>query len=274
MSLLNEADAIPAAVSALCAFLAMRKSGIDEDEAISLFTPLGLHPEASSSDANAERMRRLLNEAARLGLIRRDQRTILLVDSVPNPSDKAIDFRCYVRRRILEGDDDLLQILAWLVRWRVETQGSVTWSKVDASLLRQLGNVALNDVRWANMGRWAVWLGLAWRDGHGLVPDATGAISDDVLPTLVEGSTTSIWDFVERVDNAIPLPGGWRHTVGKQGNGRDELAPALVLALLRLEQAGRVGLLLKSDARHSLRLPDRSGQRTVTHLVTHIGAKS
>lgn len=269
MSLLNQPDALPAAMALLCGYLGRLPEGVSEGELLARFVPKGID-EADSPDDKREMLRNLMREAGQLGLIRSAEGLVHLEDGVRDSLREEAGFRRHVRQAVMEGDDEIRVVLSWFMWWDVARHGPASWRTVDRMQLREVGGVLVNDVRFANAQRWALWLGFGWMHPVGFVPDATQALAEDLLPAIAGQGDVPVRDLLDIVAGRLPVLDRRYGPLNQSGEASspESLSVGLSLALMRLEALDHLRLLWLSDSSEVVELNLSPQRRVVSHIRT------
>lgn len=125
------------------------------------------------------------------------------------------------------------------------------WGKGPEAFFEELGfSVVANSTQWNAFKRWATSLGLARRANSTkpgvVVPDASTAIADQLGALPVSGSAR---DWLAALRDRLPILGSVALTSQlPQGRVWNEVPPAVVLGLLKLEHGGLLDLEPSDDA--------------------------
>lgn len=279
MSLLNEPDALPSGFRIVCRFLNWNREPIDEDDLIDAMSPAPLREGQDTSSLRTQASN-LLREIENLGLITREGGRVALIEDVPGlDSDSQEDqarFRRFVRRRVLCSEDEITKLLAWLFMQDLFAVPGFDLDTAQRLNPERTGSAGgLNDVKWKNLERWAVWMGLAWTFRNRLIPDPSAAIIEE-FPYIcenVEGTDLSVERFLELVAEPFPVldRGNVFRTVrAEYGDAHDPetLSPALSFAFENLENARLIRAEHRSDSAAIARVRRSStASATITHVV-------
>lgn len=146
---------------------------------------------------------------------------------------------------------DLVLGLTWFMQSNPLSPIAADWSKGPERLMEELGFEAVSrSEQWRPFVRWAVALGLAHRCDSStpkvVVPDASTAILDQ-LPFLPQSAAVREW--LSSLRERLPILGAPSLTAQlPQGRTWDEVPPAVVLGLLKLERMGFVVLEPSDDS--------------------------
>lgn len=165
---------------------------------------------------------------------------------------------------------DLVRGLTWLLQRSPLTPFPTAWTGGTEPLVRSLGFEAVsNSEQWRSFQRWALSLGLARRSDHGsakvLIPDASTAIVDQrsQLPSVARAT-----EWMSALRRRLPVMGDTRllESLPRGGPTWDELPPAVVFGLLKLERRGLVALEPSDDASDVIALTMGTTSRQVGRI--------
>jgi len=272
MSLVSESHAMPSTVRAayrLVVRLGSGDSGLDQTTALSLLTP----PSIQTEKGGQARARNALNEAVKLGLIRRDEDDAIRLaldwpDELGDPTkadDQFADVVAYLAAvGAEEGENaDLLRTAAWAMtrdpRDPVGPTADAMRALVNDGIQSDLGTT---DARWGQFEHWAVALGWCVR-APSLMADPTAFLRRNI--GLIFGNETELpFDTaLHRAADLCPaLDGGWAcdwvlNRLPEERCPRDRnLLPATSHAWLRLYDEGTVRLERRADSGQTRYLSD------------------
>ena len=272
MSLINDQYAIPQAIEAAAKVLSAQsaKRGVAPAWLQGVLAPEAI-PAAPGSQR--DRARSTLKWMQSLMLIDEKDGIVSLAERVPSPLDSREAFVRHVRRAAIKHDTDIPAALSWLMHWDTSRLGNLSWQKAEWHGQRSLGNgTALNDTRFGMIGHWSTWLGFAFRDGQGIIPDASGSFRDTVLPDLPPDEQVPVAEFIKTVEREFSVPNGWT-LQGDAQNGSIRLSPGLQGTLRHMWHTGELQFRSRSDAGFSIVLPWLTGTSTFATHVVRVGAQ-
>ncbi len=146
---------------------------------------------------------------------------------------------------------DLVLGLTWLMQLDPLTPVPTDWTKGPEPLAKALAfNAVSRSEQWRPFIRWAIALGVARRSDSStpkvVIPDASTAIGDQ-LAALPKSGSAREWLYSLR--ERLPILGAHSLTTQlPQGRTWDEVPPAVVLGLLKLERSGVLVMEASDDA--------------------------
>jgi hypothetical protein len=146
---------------------------------------------------------------------------------------------------------DLVLGLTWFMQQNPLRPVAVDWTSGPEPLVTELGFEAVaRSEQWRPFVRWAIALGLARRSESStpkvVIPDASTAIGDQ-LAALPKSASAHAW--LASLRERLPILGASSLTDRlPQGRDWDQVPPAVVLGLLKLEKMGALVLEPSDDA--------------------------
>jgi hypothetical protein len=142
---------------------------------------------------------------------------------------------------------DLVLGLTWFLQRNPLHPVAIDWTTGPEPLVRDLGFEAISrSEQWRPFVRWAVALGLARRSNKVVIPDASTAISDQLV-SLPKSASARAW--LSALRERLPILGSTSLTDQlPQGPTWEQVPPSLVLGLLKLEKLGVLNLQPSDDA--------------------------
>lgn len=242
----------------ICRYLARHAEGRHEDD---LRNSLELFRTGTTNEPGAV-LTASLSVGEGLGVVRKDGPTWHVDNTIAEFTQGSTDpwpqFRGELLHRIAirgaggatEGNvPDLVLGLTWLMQLSPLSPILTDWTKGPEPLIADFEAVSRIE-QWRPFVRWAVALGLARRTSVPkpgvLIPDASTAIRDQ-LPALPQTGTARDW--LSSLRDRLPILGAPSLTSRlPQGRPWDDVPPAVVLGLLKLEKSGLLVLEPSDDA--------------------------
>ncbi len=264
MSLVSESHAMPSTVRAayrLAARLGNGDAGLDQTTALSLLTPRAIQTEKGKHS----RARSAINEAVKLGLIRRDEDGAIRLaldwpDELGDPAkadDRFADVVAYlVAAGGEEGENaDLLRTAAWAMtldpREPVGPTANAMTALLNDGIREALGTT---EARWGQFEHWAVALGWCVR-APTVMADPTAFLRRNIDLIFGDAAELPIDLVLQRAAKLCPaFDSGWAcdwvlHRLPDERRPRDRhLLPTTSHAWLRLYDEGTVRLERRADS--------------------------
>jgi hypothetical protein len=272
MSLVSESHAMPSTIRAayrLAARLGKGDAGLDQATALSLLTP----PAIQTEKGGQIRARNAINEAVKLGLIRRDEDGVLHLalewpDPLGDPDNADDQFADVVARLAAAGgkegeNADLLRTAVWTMtrdpREPVGPTADAMRALVDDGIQSDLGTT---EARWGQFEHWAVALGWCVRAPM-LMADPTAFLRRNIDLIFGDAVELPIDLVLQEAANLCPaFDSGWAcdwvlDRLPEERRPRDRhLLPATSHAWLRLYDEGTVRLERRADSGQTRYLSD------------------
>lgn len=170
---------------------------------------------------------------------------------------------------------EFTRIQAWLLL-RDPTGAALSWTdKDERSNVQRLQarysnrDLVVNGTRWTSFRRWSLFLGLSRQQQNAVIADPTRAVADELADLDASSVEMALVDLRAQLAERLPVldGGAYREEVLRYIQAEENpraISPALALALLRAERAGKLRLERRADfGGGSLSV----GQRAVTHVV-------